>query len=156
MDADRLANRKVDGPNVTLAYMADDKTHVRISFEDNMVAHSELQQKAPVEALLRSLLLVFMDNATAEYTFIKSFFSAEKSIPSQDSLNAIFSPNALLSPEERQSVSGSDYGGRSRSNSVTIPSSPSTTTLAGKDEQATLDAIWKQVLDPVMEYVQVS
>ncbi|THV08393.1 vacuolar sorting protein [Dendrothele bispora CBS 962.96] len=134
---DRLSNAKLDGPSVTLAYMADDKAH-----------------KEPVEALLRSILIVFMDNTTAEYTFIKTFFPSESHGRSIDSDTATLSPTSLLSPTlEQPSISGSDYGGtRSRAGSVSLPSMPQVS--ASKDEQANNDAIWKQIFDPVTEYVQ--
>lgn len=80
----------------------------------------------------------------------------------------MLSPQALLSPEERMSVSGSDYGGfRSRSNSMNTPTSPPPSSFTSavssalpssslpKEDQANTDSLWKQVLDPVMEYVQV-
>ncbi|KAF5359016.1 hypothetical protein D9758_004735 [Tetrapyrgos nigripes] len=135
LETDRLANAKLDGPSVTLAYMADDKTH-----------------KEPVEALLRSLLIVFMDNATAEYTFVKTFFSPEPSMRSKDSVNSIFSSDALLSPTDHQSISGSDFGGsRSRAGSISIPSVPKG---PSKEEQAGTDTIWKQIFEPILEYVQ--
>lgn len=97
-----------------------------------------------------------MDNATAEYTFIKMFFSSEPAFPSLESSNSIFSPQALLSPIEQQSIGGSQYGGnRSRANSITMPSSPFPATASlSKEEQVNIDAIWKQVFDPVVEYLQ--
>uniref|UniRef100_A0A0W0EZH1 Vacuolar sorting protein n=1 Tax=Moniliophthora roreri TaxID=221103 RepID=A0A0W0EZH1_MONRR len=131
---ERISNARLDGPNVTLAYMADDKTH-----------------KEPAEALLRSLLLVFMDNVTAEYAFLRGFFSVEAAAPQVVSETALFSPT-VLSPIRQPEFEG--LGSRSRSGSVsTLPSSM---TLAdpSKEEQAKIDALWKQVFDPVMTYVQ--
>ncbi|KAF8195726.1 Sac2 family-domain-containing protein [Mycena galopus ATCC 62051] len=125
VDAERLAYSKIEGPGVTLAYMADDKAH-----------------KEPVEALVRSLLLVFMDNATAEYSFITTFFTVDPVVPPED--NALFSPG-LLSPgggERRMSVAGSEHGGGPRR------------ARSGSEEQASSDAIWKQIMDPVLEYTQ--
>ncbi|KAJ7904667.1 vacuolar sorting protein [Mycena olivaceomarginata] len=118
VDTERLAYGKIEGPGVTLAYMADDKGH------------------KPVEALARSLLLVFMDNATAEYTFVTTFFTVDPIVP-QETDNALFSPG-LLSPaggERRMSVAGSEHGGP-----------------AGAHRQH--HAIWKQIMDPVLEYTQ--
>ncbi|KAJ6486376.1 vacuolar sorting protein [Mycena vitilis] len=139
IDPERLAYSKIEGPGVTLAYMADDKAY-----------------KAPMEALARSLLLVFMDNATAEYTFITTFFTVDPMSP-QEVENALFSPN-LLSPdghERRMSVAGSETGrGRNRAASIVSASGMQSLAAVVKEEQASSDAIWKQIMDPVLEYTQ--
>lgn len=127
LDQDRLAYAKIDGPSVILAYMADDKTH-----------------EEPIEAILRSLFLVLMDNATAEYAFIAAFFRSESFAPPpvMETNSALFSPTAtLLSPDfsfdDRRSNAGFE---------IARPD------LMDKAERAPLDAIWKQILDPVLEY----
>jgi hypothetical protein len=111
-----------------------------------------------VEALVRSLLLVFMDNATAEYTFVTTFFTVDPISP-QEIDNALFSP-ALLSPgggERRMSVAGSEAGARrNRAASVVSAGGMQSLAAAVKEEQASSDAIWKQIMDPVLEYTQVS
>ncbi|KAL0577068.1 Vacuolar protein sorting-associated protein 52 [Marasmius crinis-equi] len=119
---DRIAYSRLDGPSVTLAYMADDKTH-----------------KEPVEALLRSLLLVFMDNATAEYTFLQKFFTPEPTI--------VVPP---MSPMVPVTPSVQEEGFRSRQSSIQIPD----VSVDPKASQANTDALWKQVLEPVTTYVQ--
>jgi len=142
IDVDRLAHAKIEGPGVTLAYMADDKTH-----------------KEPVEALLRSLLLVFMDNATAEYTFLTAFFSYDAIVPTGESSSAMLSPTAFLSPDrgtftEQRSMVGSDYGGQ-RVRSAGIASANGLPIDATqKDAQATVDSMWKQIMDPVLAYCE--
>ncbi|KAJ7639000.1 vacuolar sorting protein [Roridomyces roridus] len=148
VDVDRLAYGRIEGPSVTLAYMADDKTH-----------------KEPLEALARSLLLVFMDNATSEYSFITAFFTVTPLDTSQDD-NSLLSPGGLLSPdgrERRMSVAGSEYGGlRGRAGSIVSASGLQSLSSAGlqsfvaaaKEEQAASDAIWKQIMDPILEYTQ--
>lgn len=145
LDQDRLAYAKMDGPSVILAYMADDKTH-----------------EEPIEAILRSLFLVLMDNATAEYAFIAAFFRSESFAPSpaMETNSAIFSPTAtLLSPDigfdDRRSNAGSEIGTVSRSFSGNGHGPRDVTARPGfmdKTERAPLDAIWKQILDPVLEY----
>ncbi|KAJ7368456.1 vacuolar sorting protein [Mycena albidolilacea] len=139
VDTERLAYGKIEGPGVTLAYMADDKGH-----------------KEPVEALARSLLLVFMDNATAEYTFVTTFFTVDPIVP-QETDNALFSPG-LLTPaggEQRMSVAGSEHGARrARTASIVSASGMQSLAAAVKEEQASSDAIWKQIMDPVLEYTQ--
>ncbi|RDB22540.1 Vacuolar protein sorting-associated protein 52 A [Hypsizygus marmoreus] len=140
-DQERLAYAKIDGPGVTLAYMADDKTHIE-----------------PIEALLRSALLVFMDNATAEYTFVTAFFSVQTSLPTEESNNSLLSPTTLLSPDratfaDHRSITGSDYGGQ-RHISTSISSAIAAAESARKEEQAACDAIWKQIMDPVLGYCE--
>ncbi|PCH41154.1 Vps52-domain-containing protein [Wolfiporia cocos MD-104 SS10] len=158
VDSERLAFSRIDGPGVALAYMVDDKAH-----------------KEPVEAILRSMLLVLMDNATAEYTFVTTFFapaprpSALAHTHVQQSSGSLRSPTALLSPsdgefDDGRSAAGSERGvppiqrvasigsvmGLSASGSVTS----STLGESVKEEQAAMNAIWKQIMDPVLEYCQ--
>ncbi|KAG6854864.1 hypothetical protein C0991_012054 [Blastosporella zonata] len=150
-DLERLAFSKIAGPGVTLAYMADDKNHVSAHFL--RLPYTELgSKKEPIEALLRSLLLVFMDNATAEYTFLKTFFSVEASLPTEESVASMLSPPSLHSPDratfaDRRSMSGSDYGGQ-RAVSASILNALTTAETTRKEEQAGTDALWKQIMDP--------
>lgn len=101
-----------------------------------------------------------MDNATAEYTFVKMFFSPKVILPTEDSDNSLLSPTLLLSPDrggflEQRSISGSDYGGqRNRSASIT-GNTDFSVDAARKEAQATLDTIWKQIMDPVLGYCEV-
>lgn len=113
-----------------------------------------LFQAEPVEAVLRSLLLVFMDNATAEYTFLKTFFAPEATLPTREPDTGLLSPTSVMSPpNERESVSGSDFGGTRLSS---FPTSISAALAVAKEEQQATDALWKQVFDPVLQYIQVS
>ncbi|KAI0638062.1 Vps52-domain-containing protein [Trametes polyzona] len=148
VDPARLLYARVDGPSVVMAYMADDKNH-----------------KEPLEALVRSALLVLMDNATAEYSFITTFFAHEPrpALPTKDSSGSIMSP-PLLSPtngdfEETRSNPGSDFGGESaaprrRLTSITSVMSSGPQEPSAKEELAALNALWKQVMDPVLDYCQ--
>jgi hypothetical protein len=101
---------------------------------------------------LRSVLLVFMDNVTAEYSFLRGFFSVEASTPQTISIpeTPLFSPT-VLSPTGQPELES--LGTRSRSGS--IATLPSTLPDSAKEEHAKIDALWKQVFDPVMTYVQV-
>ncbi|KAJ7228512.1 vacuolar sorting protein [Mycena pura] len=147
VDPGRLEHAKIEGLGVTLAYMADDKAY-----------------KAPAEALARSLLLVFMDNATAEYSFVTMFFAVEPlTAPYEDDLDnglqsALLSPNGPGWERRRSSVVGSEHGGHGRRNRATsvvsIGASGTQLTAVIKGEQASADAIWKQIMDPVLEYTQ--
>ncbi|KAL1747657.1 Sac2 family-domain-containing protein [Schizophyllum fasciatum] len=138
LESSRLTYAKIDGPGVTLAYMADEKTFVE-----------------PLEALFRSLLLVFMDNATAEYTFISSFFINEPLQPTATDSSNLFSPTLLSPTHEEASFGGSELGEKRRTASVSSfnLTAPSFAT-ALKEDQAAADSIWKQVMDSVLEYVQ--
>ena len=113
-------------------------------------------QKEPIEGLLRSLLLVLMDNATAEYNFISNFFTPDILASSETQAHSSPHPPAsVLSPDNggSQSKLQSD----STDDQVDIAAEVDTRLrrAATKTEQANLDAIWKQVLDPVLEYSQV-
>jgi len=105
-----------------------------------------------------------MDNATAEYTFISTFFTPSPlppSEPPQSSFMRSSGPQSLLSPDgtitDIQSPAESDYGSP-RPLSTAMPTIGGTMPLVAKskDEQTATDAAWKQVMEPVMEYCQVS
>ena len=156
MKLERLQYAKINGPGVTLAYMADDKTHVRHCHFDK----SDLMflQKDPLEALVRSLLLVFVDNATAEYSFISTFFNAH---PTLAPAEPAAPPSAVLSPDggtftELLSPSISEFGSKAPMSSTTPGLGGFVSFVAkSKEEQAAIDTIWKQVMEPVMEYCTV-
>lgn len=106
-----------------------------------------------------------MDNATAEYTFVTSFFSIEPVAPlpsSKSTSGSLFSPTAMLSPtkgvfDDRRSVSGSEIGGqmpRPRADSMASISGTIKSPATLKAERAPLDTIWKQIIDPILEYCQ--
>lgn len=169
VDEGRLAYARIDGPGVTLAYMADTKTHVE-----------------PIEALTRSLLLVLMDNSTAEYAFLSAFFSPAAPIilssstvrlptAAPRSISGLLSPS-LFSPGGADSDAGEELDGvtprpgiRTRADSIFsaggpigLPPPSAGVTENDKDgkarekeEKAALDTTWKQVMDPVLEYCQV-
>ncbi|KZT74276.1 Vps52-domain-containing protein [Daedalea quercina L-15889] len=149
VDFDRLGSARINGPGVVLAHIAEDKSY-----------------KEPIEALVRSLLLVLMDNASAEYTFVTTFFCTEPRpfMHQKHSSGSIRSPTSLLSPtdgnsEDGHSVVGSDYGASPRQRITSIGSIMALTdakdpTKDPKEEQTALNAVWKQIMDPVLEYCQ--
>lgn len=108
-----------------------------------------------------------MDNATAEYTFVTSFFAVEASVPplpAKDAHKSLFSPTVMLTPvkgtfDDGRSAIGSEVGGympRARAESLVSASNNTPTRNAiMKAERAPLDAMWKQIMDPVLEYCQV-
>jgi len=158
MDHERMAYAKLDGSSVVLAYMADDKTHVSAPTLLQPFHELSVEKKEPLEALLRSLFLILMDNATAEYPFITSFFSVE---PLALSDGPEFS-SELLSPDygvfdDKRSISGSE----SRTEVATPGASSGHNGLSrlvnmDKSARNELVHLWKQVFDPVLEYTKVS
>lgn len=106
-----------------------------------------------------------MDNATAEYTFVTTFFMVEPvaPLPSSKDSGLLFSPSALLSPtkggfDDRRSIAGSDVGRTPRARAGSIANSISNApkqNVIMKTERTALDAIWKQIIDPILEYCQV-
>jgi hypothetical protein len=120
-------------------------------------------QKQPVEALFRSLFLVLLDNATAEYTFITGFFSQPTpSIPPTPGLGPAPmspAPNTLapLYPDEMPSSPITPEGHtptpRARTystSSITLP----VRQVDAKEQKGTIDAMWKSVLEPVLAYIE--
>ncbi|GJE84132.1 Vps52-domain-containing protein [Phanerochaete sordida] len=162
VDVERLEYARIDGPGPVLAYMADDKAH-----------------KEPPEALLRSLMLVLLDNGTAEYSFISTFFSTPAPIPASISSPPLSRSNSglgsngsmLLSPPQTSPTNGEFEEHRSNGSEGGWTPRPQLTSISAvlgmqshlsespgekdqKEEQATLGAVWKQVFDPVLDYCQ--
>ncbi len=104
-----------------------------------------------------------MDNATAEYSFITSFFATEPQIPVHLKENSnTLSPPSLLSPlqgefDDVRSNHGSEQGtlSRRRLSGINSSASLSLSGVSPKEEEANLTAIWKQIMDPVLEYAKV-
>ncbi|KAG8685244.1 hypothetical protein FRC08_013229 [Ceratobasidium sp. 394] len=136
---DWLQYSKLEGPGVTLAYMADDS-----------------KTKEPLEALFRSLLLVLLDNASAEHAFISSFFHQEppppRPKPSSRSVSGIIFEDA-----DEQSEMGGDSVPISRTTSASVTDGDGVkrgVSNAVKEEQTFVDGLWKQIMDPALEYCQ--
>lgn len=141
LDHERLAYAKIDGSSVILAYMADDKTH-----------------KEPLEAILRSLFLVLMDNATAEYSFITTFFSFQPLAPVDDQENVSSTP--LLSPDygvvdDRKSIADSEARTEVAGPNLSVGKNGHGR-LVDMDRSARHELVnlWKKVFDPVLEYTK--
>lgn len=141
LDHERLAYAKIDGSSVILAYMADDKTH-----------------KEPLEAILRSLFLVLMDNATAEYSFITTFFSFQPLAPVDDRENVSSTP--LLSPDygvvdDRKSIADSEARTEVAGPNLSVGKNGHGR-LVDMDRSARHELVnlWKKVFDPVLEYTK--
>ena len=140
-----------------------------------------VQQKAPIESLLRSALLVLMDNTTAEYTFVTTFFSPDTNLvpvwketltsPSigQPSLSPMVSddetgtPAGTLSATTSASLVATPVTADTNSNPVGVYSvargatpQPNQLVQLSKEDQAVLVAVWKQITNPAVEHTQVS
>ncbi|EJU06414.1 hypothetical protein DACRYDRAFT_103359 [Dacryopinax primogenitus] len=134
-DWSRLDHAQIEGPPVTLSYMADDKAY-----------------KQPVEALFRSLMLVLMDNATAEYNFINTFFN-QAPAPLPPSRPGVISPTF----DERRTDAGSI---------LEVPMSPTRSSrpmvsmeeqqAATDDTRKALDTVWKQVIETALDYCKTT
>ena len=127
----------------------------------------DLLQKEPVEAVFRSMLLVLLDNATAEYAFVATFFPD----PPQDNGDVVDPPPSATSTTQSMTVIGDripSYG-----TSVTgSPPMPRRSSLAhsvphentngmqdvrslSKEQQVILANTWKQIMEPAMTYCEV-
>ena len=181
-DLSRLAYARIDGPGVTLAYMSDDKNYVRHSSRRILVLYlmiRAVRQRVPMESLLRSALLVLMDNMTAEYAFVTTFFPPEAN-PIPVRKEALMSPS--IAHESISSTAPDDEAGvptgtlsATTSTSVATPLTVDTNSnpapvypiargatpqlnppaQLSKEDQAALNAVWKQITDPAVEYTQV-
>ncbi|KAI9574682.1 vacuolar sorting protein [Boletus coccyginus] len=144
VDFERLTYAKLDGPGVILAYQADDKAH-----------------KEPLEAILRSLFLVLMDNATAEYSFVASFFFVEPFGPLSSAKQLeTGQPDATSEPHDRKEVDDNDSAADSEARTPVpnpgIVESQKLARLAAIDkaERTELISIWKKIFDPSLEYTK--
>ncbi|QRV73031.1 vacuolar protein sorting-associated protein, Vps52/Sac2 family protein [Ceratobasidium sp. AG-Ba] len=136
---DRLQYSKLEGPGVTLAYMADDS-----------------KNKEPLEALFRSLLLVLLDNASAEHAFISSFFHKEPPPPRPKASSRVASGIIFEDADER-SEAGGDWVPLSRTASASNTEGEGVKRAINntvKEEQAFVDGLWKQIMEPGVEYCQ--
>ncbi|KAG9017341.1 hypothetical protein FRB95_013845 [Tulasnella sp. JGI-2019a] len=148
VDVDRIPFAKLDGPNITLAYMADDKAH-----------------KAPVEALLRSALMVLLDNASAEYSFIVKFFR-EPPVDTSLSTSALKSPmftpvgssTGLGLGDRRPSGNGSESEGEAsgvgRGSGFSQGGGGFQSPEQEKEHRNLIDGIWRQIMNPAIQYCQ--
>lgn len=109
--------------------------------------------------------MVLMDNATAEYVFITSFFANEPrpSPQGRDGLDSAATSPPILSPtygefdDMRSEVGSENVSLRARPVSIHgVIQAAANHEQTAKEEQATLNILWKQVMDPVLDYCQVS
>ena len=117
-----------------------------------------------MEALLRSALLVLMDNGTAEYAFVTTFFVPEPDLPPAPQVSShLFSPTTLSTPlpaDDAVSTPATDMvpmtpRPRGLTDSIFGNESLHPATRLSKDDQTALNAIWKQIMDPALEHTKV-
>jgi hypothetical protein len=108
-----------------------------------------------------------MDNGTAEYAFVTSFFAPEPDLPPADTPQVsshLFSPTALSVPlpaDDAVSTPATDLDPltprpRGPTSSIFGNEALRTATRLSKDDQTALNAIWKQIMDPALEHAKVS
>jgi hypothetical protein len=97
-----------------------------------------------------------MDNATAEYNFISNFFTTDifMALESQ-AHNSPYPPAPLPFPDNGDSQSKPESDSGEDQVDIATETYSRLQREGTKAEQANSDAIWKQVLDPVLEYCQV-
>ena len=132
-----------------------------LSFQTNSFPNSILK-KEPIESLFRSVLLVLMDNGTAEYTFLATFFAPPpKYDQPSESYNNLFSP--LPRQESRRPSGVADEITSPPPHHVRMSSSKSNIhdianeqhVKLSKEDEAALTATWKQIFEPTLQYCQV-
>ncbi|KAG8810652.1 hypothetical protein FRC17_002845 [Serendipita sp. 399] len=138
-----LENAFLDGPAVTMAFMADEKSY-----------------KDPVEALFRSLIIVLLDNASAEYSFVRQFFNREdQNEPSVSRAGSVIGDDDHLEsvnessdaePKPKRPI----FAHRRQSSTSSAVSVRSAILRRQREEDAYFAEIWKQVMEPVLQYTE--
>jgi len=97
-----------------------------------------------------------MDNATSEYSFITRFFDREAKSPAIIPLSALppLSPRQEESDAEPEKVESPFATARAPSTSMSTLQAAEVQKL--KEDQAYFDNIFKQVMEPVLQYIEVS
>jgi hypothetical protein len=108
-----------------------------------------------------------MDNGTSEYAFVTTFFASEPDLPPAHTPQVVsshlFSPTPLSVPlpmDDAVSSPGTDAvpvtpRPRDRTDSVFSNESLRPAVRLTKEDQAALNAIWKQIMDPALEHTKV-
>lgn len=134
-------------------------------YDDNSDTNTHTCQTATLETIFRSALLVLLDNASAEYSFIRQFFKQEPFRASQTSLDQ---PTGLVVNEDTlRTPLGSE---------VDFPQSPPPKSVRRQsgifsqaqsqgptkngnhppsEDQKIFETIWKQIFDSALPYFQV-
>lgn len=112
-----------------------------------------------MEALFRSLFLVLMDNATVEYQFVTDFFGPGQTITAPVPMSAVpNTPDAGTPPDPASPAPSplrtSEMTPKGRNRYSIVPVEQHSFTKNAKAERAALDAVWKQIVDPILDYTQ--
>nr|XP_031864063.1 uncharacterized protein CI109_000707 [Kwoniella shandongensis]KAA5531135.1 hypothetical protein CI109_000707 [Kwoniella shandongensis] len=126
---ERLKYADLEEGSVVLAYMVDDKEY-----------------RAPVEALFRSLGLVLIDNASAEFTFIVRFFARATASESQTPVPPFSPESTPLDSPNPSYIDVMSEAGRSQTPKRRLGMTEMNDGL--KDAER----IWHEVFDPALEY----
>ncbi len=107
-----------------------------------------------------------MDNGTAEYAFVTTFFVPEPDLPPADTPQVsshLFSPTTLSAPlpaDDAVSTPATDMvpltsRALGLTDSIFGNESSRPATRLSKEDQTALNAIWKQIMDPALEHAKV-
>lgn len=115
------------------------------------------------------MLLVLLDNATAEYAFIATFFAE---LPTHNDVPTLETPHSAFSPTQSKTIIGErrpSFGAcaldsppiaRRSSLAQSIPNEVSSggvdSWILAKEQQAVLSNLWKQIMEPSLNYCEVS
>lgn len=182
--AQAVAHSSIDGPSIILAHQSDDPNFVSCSvcltWVRTHTTHAEYHpQMATSEALFRSLFVILADNATTEFDFIVRFFGRPLDLPPKPStdlsdVSSISRGWDSVSRSEESSVvaddDDDDDAATSADDSMSVitraSEHPSLATprqskrhdagRADKMKRSATDHIWKQVLEPPLDYCKVS
>ena len=104
-----------------------------------------------------------MDNGTAEYSFVTRFFAPEPELPSQLSeatpSSHLFSPDiqSLSLPEDGLLSPATDLNAATPRplQSAFSDTQLSISTPLSKEDQTSLNSLWKQIMDPSLDHALV-
>jgi hypothetical protein len=129
-----------------------------------------LSKKSTSEALFRSILLVLLDNTSAEYAFVTTFFAPPPpAVPPTSGLGAAppLSPSPsgdMLAPSATGDIPDTPITPdaliatpRARGHSISSVAGPQgfvPLADSSKEDKAALDALWKSIVDPVLTYTE--
>jgi vacuolar protein sorting-associated protein 52 len=99
------------------------------------------------------MLVVIMDNATAEYSFIRQFFNRDEPLSTVLPATNQFSTGEL---DLEESVPGSPVELKRRQSDTVSVRTTQQSAAKRKADDAYFDGIWKQVMEPVLQYADVS
>lgn len=97
-----------------------------------------------------------MDNSTAEYTFIKAFFNNQQTPPHVDIKIATIPLSPDRASYEDDKTPGSEIGDYPERTGTIATSSTSYFPHPTPKKDVNVDLMWKQIMEPVLEYCQVS